>query len=128
LYPFGYGLSYTNFEYSDFALSATALKGNQKLMATVTIKNTGAITGKEVVQLYIRDLVGSATRPFQELKGFQKIELAAGESKKVSFEITPELLKFYNTDLKYDWESGEFNVMLGPNSRDVKTLKVNWTK
>jgi beta-glucosidase len=128
LYPFGYGLSYTNFEYSDFALSATALKGNQKLMATGTIKNTGAVTGKEVVQLYIRDLVGSATRPVQELKGFQKIELAAGESKKVSFEITPELLKFYNTDLKYDWESGEFNIMLGPNSRDVKTLKVNWTK
>ena len=128
LYPFGYGLSYTNFEYSDFTLSATQLKGNQKLMATVTIKNTGAVTGKEVVQLYIRDIVGSATRPVQELKGFQKIELAAGETKKVSFEITPELLKFYNTDLKYDWESGEFNVMLGPNSRDVKTLKVNWTK
>jgi beta-glucosidase len=128
LYPFGYGLSYTNFEYSDFALSATQLKGNQKLMATVTLKNTGAVTGKEVVQLYIRDIVGSATRPVQELKGFQKIELAAGETKKVSFEITPELLKFYNTDLKYDWESGEFNVMLGPNSRDVKTLKVNWTK
>jgi beta-glucosidase len=128
LYPFGYGLSYTNFEYSDFALSATQLKGNQKLMATVIVKNTGALTGKEVVQLYIRDLVGSATRPVQELKGFQKIELAAGESKKVSFEITPELLKFYNTDLKFDWESGDFNVMVGPNSRDVKMLKVNWTK
>jgi beta-glucosidase len=64
----------------------------------------------------------------QELKGFQKMELAAGESKKVSFEITPELLKFYNTDLKFDWESGDFNVMVGPNSRDVKMLKVNWTK
>ena len=128
LYPFGYGLSYTNFEYSNFTLSATQLKGNQKLMATVTVKNTGAVTGKEVVQLYIRDLVGSATRPVQELKGFQKIELAAGETKKVSFEITPELLKFYNTDLKFDWESGDFNVMVGPNSRDVKMLKVNWTK
>jgi len=128
LYPFGYGLSYTKFEYSDFALSSNQLKGNQKLMATVTVKNTGAVTGKEVVQLYIRDLVGSITRPVQELKGFQKIELAAGETKKVSFEITPELLKFYNTDLKYDWESGEFNVMVGPNSRDVKTLKINWTK
>ena len=128
LYPFGYGLSYTKFEYSDFTLSATQLKGNQKLMATVTVKNTGALTGKEVVQLYIRDLVGSATRPVQELKGFQKMELAAGETKKVSFEITPELLKFYNTDLKFDWESGDFNVMVGPNSRDVKMLKVNWTK
>ena len=128
LYPFGYGLSYTKFEYSDFALSSNQLKGNQKLIATVTVKNTGAVTGKEVVQLYIRDLVGSITRPVQELKGFQKIELAAGETKKVSFEISPELLKFYNTDLKYDWESGEFNVMVGPNSRDVKTLKINWTK
>ncbi|MEY4051109.1 MAG: beta-glucosidase BglX [Bacteroidota bacterium] len=128
LYPFGYGLSYTKFEYSDFALSSTQLKGNQKLMATVTVKNIGAVTGKEVVQLYIRDIVGSATRPIQELKGFQKIELAPGESRKVSFEITPELLKFYNTDLKYDWESGDFNIMVGTNSRDVKTLKVNWSK
>ncbi|NBT08437.1 MAG: beta-glucosidase BglX [Chitinophagia bacterium] len=128
LYPFGYGLSYTKFEYSDFALSSTQLKGNQKLMATVTVKNIGAVTGKEVVQLYIRDIVGTATRPIQELKGFQKIELAPGESRKVSFEITPELLKFYNTDLKYDWESGDFNIMVGTNSRDVKTLKVNWSK
>jgi len=128
LYPFGYGLSYTKFEYSDFALSSTQLKGNQKLMATVTVKNIGAVTGKEVVQLYIRDIVGSATRPIQELKGFQKIELAPGESRKVSFEITPELLKFYNTDLKYDWESGDFNIMVGTNSRDVKALKVNWSK
>jgi beta-glucosidase len=128
LYPFGYGLSYTNFEYSNFALSATALKGNQKLMATVTIKNTGAVTGKEVVQLYIRDLVGSATRPVQELKGFQKIELAPGETKKVSFEITPELLKFYNSNLKFDWEAGDFEIMVGSSSKDVKTVKINWVK
>jgi len=128
LYPFGYGLSYTKFDYSDFAVSATQLNGNQKLMATVTVKNTGAVTGKEVVQLYIRDLVGSVTRPVQELKGFQKIELALGASKKISFEITPALLAFYNGDLKLDWESGDFQIMVGPNSRDVQMLKVNWTK
>ena len=78
--------------------------------------------------MYIRDVVGSVTRPVEELKGFQKIELAAGETKKVSFEITPELLKFYNTDLKYDWEPGEFQIMVGTNSRDVQKLKVIWTK
>ena len=128
LYPFGYGLSYTKFDYSDFAVSATQLNGSQKLMATVTVKNTGAVTGKEVVQLYIRDLVGSVTRPVQELKGFQKIELAPGASKKISFEITPALLAFYNGDLKLDWESGDFQIMVGPNSRDVQMLKVNWTK
>jgi len=128
LYPFGYGLSYSKFEYSNFTLSDTVLKGNKKLMATVEVKNTSATPGKEVVQMYIRDLVGSVTRPVEELKGFQKIELAAGETKKVGFEITPDLLKFYNSDLKYDWESGDFNIMVGPNSRDVKMLKLNWTK
>ncbi len=128
LYPFGYGLSYSKFEYSNFAVSDTVLKGNKKLIATVEVKNTSATPGKEVVQMYIRDVVGSVTRPVEELKGFQKIELAAGETKKVSFEITPELLKFYNTDLKYDWEPGEFQIMVGTNSRDVQKLKVIWTK
>jgi len=128
LYPFGYGLSYSKFEYSNFVLSDTVLKGNKKLIATVAVKNTSATPGKEVVQMYIRDVVGSVTRPVEELKGFQKIDLAAGETKKVSFEITPELLKFYNTDLKYDWESGEFQIMVGTNSRDVQKLKVIWTK
>ena len=128
LYPFGYGLSYSKFEYSNFAVSDTVLKGNKKLITTVEVKNTSANTGKEVVQMYIRDVVGSVTRPVEELKGFQKIELAAGETKKVSFEITPELLKFYNTDLKYDWEPGEFQIMVGTNSRDVQKLKVIWTK
>jgi beta-glucosidase len=128
LYPFGYGLSYTQFDYSDLTLSATQLKGNQKLTATVTVTNSGRIAGKEVVQLYIRDLVGTITRPVQELKGFNKIELAPGESKKVSFEITPELLKFYNGDLKFDWESGDFEIMVGTNSKEVKKAKVNWSK
>lgn len=128
LYPFGYGLSYAKFEYGDLQLSSTTLKGNQKLTATVAVKNTGSLTGKEVVQLYIRDLVGTITRPVQELKGFNKIELAPGETKQVSFEITPELLKFYNGDLKFDWESGDFEIMVGTNSKEVKKVKINWTK
>lgn len=128
LYPFGYGLSYTQFEYSDLQLSSTKLKGNQKLVVTVNVKNTGTLTGKEVVQLYIRDLVGSITRPVKELKGFNKIELAPGESKKINFEITNEMLKFYNSDLKFDWESGDFEIMVGTNSRDVKSKLVNWVK
>ena len=94
----------------------------------MNVKNTGAVAGKEVVQLYIRDVVGSITRPIQELKGFNKIELAAGESKTVSFEVTPALLKFYNSDLKFDWEAGEFEIMVGPNSKEVKKVKVNWSK
>jgi len=128
LYPFGYGLSYTQFEYGTLQLSAKQLKGNQKLTVTVPVKNTGKYAGKEVVQLYIRDEVGSITRPVQELKGFNKIELAPGETKNVSFEITPELLKFYNGDIKFDWESGDFQIMVGTNSKDVQVAKVNWTK
>ena len=128
LYPFGYGLSYTKFEYGDVQVSAKELKGDQKLTVSVNVKNTGAVAGKEVVQLYIRDIVGSITRPVQELKGFNKIELAAGESKTVSFEVTPALLKFYNSDLKFDWEAGEFEIMVGPNSKEVKKVKVNWSK
>lgn len=128
VYPFGFGLSYTAFSYSDIKLSSTSLKGNQTLTASVTITNTGKYDGKEVVQLYIRDVVGSVTRPVKELKGFRKIDLKAGETKTVSFAITPNDLKFYNYDLKFDWEPGEFQIMIGGNSKDVKMGKVNWTK
>lgn len=128
LYPFGYGLSYTQFEYGNIELSAKQLKGNQTLTVTVPVKNIGKYAGKEVVQLYIRDEVGSITRPVQELKGFNKIELAPGETKYVSFNITQELLKFYNGDLKLDWESGDFQIMIGTNSKDVQIAKVNWQK
>lgn len=128
VYPFGFGLSYTSFAYSDIQLSSTSLKGKQTLTASVTITNTGKYDGKEVVQLYIRDVVGSVTRPVKELKGFQKIELKAGETKTVSFSITPEDLKFYNYDLKYDWEAGDFEIMIGGNSKDVKKGKVTWSK
>ena len=128
LYPFGYGLSYTNFVYGNISVSSKNLKGNQTLTASVSIANTGKRNGKEVVQLYIRDLVGSITRPVKELKGFKKVEINAGETKTVSFSITPELLKFYNSDLKYDWESGDFEIMIGTNSGDVKKTTINWVK
>ncbi|MBS1743090.1 MAG: beta-glucosidase BglX [Bacteroidetes bacterium] len=128
LYPFGFGLSYTNFTYSDLLLSATNVKGNQTLKASVTVTNSGNREAKEVVQLYIRDMVGSVTRPVKELKGFQKINLKAGETKTVTFNITPEDLKFYNSDLVYDWEPGEFEIMIGSSSKDVRSKKVNWVK
>jgi len=128
LYPFGYGLSYTKFNYSDVTVSNVNPKGNQTIQASVTVTNSGNYDGAEVVQLYIRDMVGSITRPVKELKGFQKVMLKKGESKKITFDITPESLKFYNGDLKYDWESGEFDIMIGTNSEDVKHSKINWTK
>ena len=123
LYPFGYGLSYTTFAYSDIHLSSTEMSADGELTATVTVTNTGSRDGAEVVQLYIRDLVGSVTRPVKELKGFEKIFLKAGESRKVSFSITPELLKFYNSDLQFVCEPGDFDVMIGGNSRDVKKAR-----
>ncbi|MFT3677872.1 MAG: fibronectin type III-like domain-contianing protein [Chitinophagaceae bacterium] len=127
LYPFGFGLSYTQFSYSDVKLSTSSPRGNQTITASVTVTNIGQAEGKEVVQLYLRDMVGSVTRPVQELKGFQKISLKAGESKTISFTITTETLKFYNYDLKYVWEPGEFEIMIGGNSRDVKKAKLNWS-
>lgn len=128
LYPFGFGLSYTNFGYSDVSVSNAKPTGNTAIEASVTLTNNGKYDGAEVVQLYIRDLVGSITRPVKELKGFQKVYLKAGESKKVTFKILPEDLKFYNNQLKYDWEAGDFDIMIGSNSHDVKTTRVNWSK
>ncbi len=128
LYPFGYGLSYTSFNYGDIKASSTSLKGNQTLTVTIPVSNTGSRNGKEVVQLYIRDLVGSITRPVKELKGFQKVDLKAGESRDITFNITPEDLKFYNSNIVYDWEAGEFDIMIGTNSRDVKSIRITWNK
>lgn len=121
LYPFGYGLSYTTFAYSDITLDRTSLSMNGSVTAKVTLTNTGDRDGAEVVQLYIRDVVGSSTRPVKELKGFQKVFLKAGESREVSFKITPDLLKYYNYDLQYVAEPGTFDLMIGTDSRDVKT-------
>ena len=120
LYPFGYGLSYTTFNYGDIKLSNPIIKGNQTLTATIMVTNSGSTKGKEVVQLYIRDIVGSITRPVKELKGFQKIELNPGASKAVTFKISVKDLKFYNGDLKYVAEPGDFKLFIGGNSRDVK--------
>ena len=128
LYPFGFGLSYTKFNYSDITVSNANPKGNQTIQASVTVTNSGNYDGAEVVQLYIRDMVGSITRPVKELKGFQKVMLKKGESKKITFDISPEQLKFYNGDLNYDWEPGEFDIMIGTNSEEVKHSKINWTK
>lgn len=98
------------------------------MTASVIVTNTGKYDGTEVVQLYIRDMVGSVVRPVKELKGFQKIMLKAGESKTVSFTITTQDLKFYNNNLKYDWETGEFDIMIGTSSKDVRTAKLTWNK
>ena len=128
LYPFGYGLSYTNFNYSDVKLNKTKLKGNETLTATVTISNTGKYAGEETAQLYISDPVASISRSVEELKGFKKITLQPGEQKEVSFSITTADLKFYNTSLKYDWEPGEFVVRIGTNSSDTHSASVQWEK
>ena len=120
LYPFGFGLSYTQFRYGKINLDKTVIGKDETMMLSVEVTNIGAVSGKEVVQMYIRDMVGSITRPMKELKGFQKISLNAGETKTVSFTITPELLKFYNYDLEYVVEPGEFEVQIGGNSRDVE--------
>jgi beta-glucosidase len=128
LFPFGYGLSYTTFDYSNISLSKTQLTGNEKLIASVTLTNTGRFTGEEVVQLYIQDPVASISRPVKELKNFKKILLKPGEKRELSFEITNNDLMFYNSDLKYDWEQGEFVIYIGTNSKNVKAAKVTWEK
>lgn len=128
LYPFGYGLSYSTFTYGDVKLSKASLKGEETLAVTVTLTNSGKYDGEEVVQLYLSDPVASVARSIKDLKGFQKLMLKAGESREVSFSITTDLLKFFNSDLKYDWEGGEFVIHIGPNSRDLKSAKVTWEK
>ncbi|WP_236704845.1 glycoside hydrolase family 3 C-terminal domain-containing protein [Hymenobacter sp. AT01-02] len=121
LYPFGFGLSYTTFQYGKPELSTTSLPMNGTLEVKVTVQNTGNYDGEEVAQLYIRDMVGSISRPVKELKGFQKVMLKKGESRTLTFRLTPEDLKFYNTDLKFVAEPGDFQVFVGGNSRDVQT-------
>ena len=124
LYPFGYGLSYTTFRYSDIALSTPSMGQDGSITAAVTVTNTGKRDGAEVVQLYIRDLVGSITRPVRELKGFEKIFLRAGESKTVSFKITPELLRFYDYDLNHVAEPGDFDLFIGGSSQAARTARI----
>jgi beta-glucosidase len=127
LYPFGFGLSYTTFKYSDLHLSANAMDRNGHLTASITVTNTGNYDADEIVQLYIHDVAGSISRPVKELKGFQRIHLIKGESKNVTFTILPELLKFYDYNLDYVLESGEFEVMIGPNSSNKDLHKQTFT-
>ncbi len=124
LFPFGYGLSYTEFEYGNFALSKSQIDRTDSTTLSFTVKNTGRRDGDEVVQLYIRDLLSSMARPVMELKGFQRIHLKAGESRQVTFNITPELLSMLNKELQAVVEPGDFRIMVGGSSRDLK-LKGN---
>lgn len=129
LYPFGYGLSYTTFTYDKISMSDTLLTGNNKtLKATIKITNSGKYAGEETAQLYLNDPVASVARPVKELKKFQKVFLQPGESKDLTFILTPEDLKFYNSQLKWDWESGKFNIYIGTNSAEAKQASFVWRK
>lgn len=121
LFPFGYGLSYTRFDYSNIKLSADKMNEKESLTATVTVTNSGDRDGYEVVQLYIRDIAASIIRPLKELKGFQKVYIKAGQSVDIDFEITSDLLKFYNYDLNYVCEPGDFEVLIGCNCEQLKS-------
>jgi len=119
LYPFGYGLSYTTFSYSDLTINKNEFEFNEKIEISVTVTNTGNYDGEEIVQLYIQDLVGSVTRPIKELKRFKKIKIEKGKSKKVSFSLTSDELAFYTQDMSFKAESGEFKLFVGTNSQDL---------
>jgi beta-glucosidase len=120
LFPFGYGLSYTTFEYSNLSVSSKVIKDSETLTVTVNVENTGTVAGKEVVQLYVKDVESSISRPVKELKGFEKIELQSGEEKAVTFTLDKRSFAYYNTELK-DWhvESGEFELLVGKSSKDI---------
>lgn len=116
LYPFGYGLSYSKFDYSDLKLSSNSFSKNGEIQVSVTLKNLGKVTGKEVVQLYIRDLIGSITRPVKELKGFEMVELQPNESKTVTFTVNEKTIEFFTANSKWEAESGDFKVFVGGSS------------
>lgn len=135
VYPFGFGLSYSTFSYGEPEFSKTSLKGDEVFTVTVDITNESDIDGKEVVQLYIRDLVASITRPVKELKDFKKVMIPAGETRKVTFEVTTDDLKFYKYDpekmdqsMVYEWEPGEFEIMIGTNLSEVQSTTITWEK
>jgi beta-glucosidase len=129
LYAFGYGLSYTTFSYGDVKLSKTSLVDDEALVASVNLTNTGERAGEETVQLYLSQPVASVTRSVEDLRGFKKVRLQPGETRKVAFRITPEDLKFYNGSLEYDWEPGEFMIRIGGDSAtQVKPATVHWRR
>jgi len=127
LYPFGYGLSYTSFEYSDITLDKTEMGVNDTITATITVKNTGKFDGEEVVQLYINDPAASISRPVKELKGFEKVMIKKGETATISFAITAKELAFFRKGLSYGVEAGEFNLYIGTNSSEVKEAQFHLT-
>jgi beta-glucosidase len=127
-FPFGYGLSYTTFSYSGIELNKSNFKPGDSLTASVVVNNTGRYDGKETVQLYIRDLVGSVVRPVKELKGFQQLFLKAGESGKISFTINADMLRFYDDQVEYVFEPGDFKIFIGGSSRDVKEASFSLVK
>jgi beta-glucosidase len=126
LYPFGYGLSYTKYEYSDLQLSASEIGTEESIKASVTVKNVGERDGEEIVQLYIRDCISFVSRPVKELKGFERVALKAGESKRVEFTLTPEHLRYYDLNMNRVVEPGEFKVMVGPSSKDEDLLTASF--
>lgn len=128
LYPFGYGLSYTTFQYGSPTLAKSVIKQNETVTLTIDVTNTGQRAGDEIVQLYIRDRVASVTRPIKELKDFARITLKPGETKTVSFTITPDKLMFYNSDLMYVLEPGTFDIMVGPSSEDLQSVELKVDK
>jgi beta-glucosidase len=123
LFPFGFGLSYTTFTYSNVVLDKTELTNTESINASITLTNTGTRDGEETVQLYIRDLVGSVTRPVKELKAFQKVQLKAGESRQVLFKITPSDLAFYRKDMSWGTEAGQFKVFIGSNAETINEAR-----
>lgn len=129
LFPFGYGLSYNDYAYDAPAVNKSIATGdNDTITVSLNVTNKGKYQGKETVQLYIGDPAAQISRPVKELKGFKKVDLAPGETKKVEFKITTDALKYYNQDLNYIWDQGLFNIFIGPNSRDTQKLTVNWNK
>jgi beta-glucosidase len=128
LYPFGYGLSYSEITYSNIQLDNSSMGVDDVIKSSVTLTNGGKLAAQETVQLYIRDLIGSITRPVKELKGFEKVFLNPGESKQVTFEIREKDLRFYNSKLEFVSEAGEFEIMIGPNSNDVQSQKLIFNK
>ncbi|HEV7926682.1 MAG TPA: beta-glucosidase BglX [Verrucomicrobiae bacterium] len=128
LFPFGFGLSYTSFSYSDVNLNEHSLHGNKTLVASVEVRNTGTRAGEETVQLYITDPVATVTRSVLDLRGFKKVFLQPGEKVRVSFNITPDDLKYYNSGLVYNWDSGDFIVHIGPDSSNLRSATVHWVK
>jgi len=126
MFPFGYGLSYTKFSYSDLELQKDKIKSGENLTLKFTLKNEGGIEGEEVVQLYVRDILASVSQPVLALKNFKRVHLKAGEEKQVVFELTPDAFKILNKDLNWVIEPGDFRIMIGSSSKDLQ-LKANLT-